>query len=81
MRLTLFAEGFNIFNRSNVQLVNNTLYSFSNAGTVGGVALPQRLSTAATNFGTPRQFVSGSPSFTFNSSYNREFQLGLRFDF
>lgn len=81
MRLTLFAEGFNIFNRSNVQLVNNTLYGFSAAGTVGGTALPQRLSTAATNFGTARQFVSGSPSFTSNSSYNREFQLGIRFDF
>ena len=80
-RLSLFAEGFNIFNRSNVQQVNNTLYSFSNAGTVGGVALPIRLSTAATNFGTPRIFISGSPSFTFNSSYNREFQLGIRFDF
>ena len=80
-RLSLFAEGFNIFNRANVQSVNNTLYSFSNAGTVSGVALPARLSTAATNFGTPRNFVSGSPSFTFNSSYNREFQLGIRFDF
>ena len=80
-RLSLFAEGFNIFNRSNVQSVNNTLYAFSNAGTVSGVALPIRLSTAATNFGTPRTFVSGSPSFTFNSSYNREFQLGIRFDF
>ena len=80
-RLTLFAEGFNIFNRSNVQLVNNTLYAFSAAGTVGGTALPARFSTAATNFGTARQFVSGSPSFTFNSSYNREFQLGARFDF
>ncbi|MCY7374684.1 MAG: TonB-dependent receptor [Pyrinomonadaceae bacterium] len=80
-RLTLFAEGFNIFNRSNVQLVNNTQYSFSTAGTVGGVSLPARLSTSAANFGTPRQFVSGSPSFTFNSSYNREFQLGVRFDF
>jgi outer membrane receptor protein involved in Fe transport len=81
MRLTLFAEGFNIFNRSNVQLVNNNLYTYSNAGTVGGVALPIRLSPRATNFGTPRQFVSGSPSFAFNSSYNREFQLGARFDF
>ncbi len=80
-RLSLFAEGFNIFNRANVQSVNNTLYAFSNAGTVGGVALPARLSTAAANFGTPRGFVSGSPSFTFNSSYNREFQLGVRFDF
>ncbi|MDQ3750099.1 MAG: TonB-dependent receptor [Acidobacteriota bacterium] len=73
MRLTLFAEGFNIFNRANVQAVNNTFYGFSTAG--GG-----RL-TQTTNFGTPRLFVSGSPSFTFNSSYNREFQLGVRFDF
>ncbi|MBA2494329.1 MAG: TonB-dependent receptor [Acidobacteria bacterium] len=80
-RLSLFAEGFNIFNRSNVQSVNNTLYAFSNAGTVSGVPLPARLSPAAANFGTPRGFVSGSPSFTFNSSYNREFQLGIRFDF
>ena len=72
-RLSLFAEGFNIFNRSNVQTVNNTLYAFS---TTGGGRL-----TSTTNFGTPRIFVSGSPSFTFNSSYNREFQLGVRFDF
>lgn len=72
-RLSLFAEGFNLFNRSNVQTVNNTLYAFSTS--------PNRLSAAATNFGTPRTFISGSPSFTFNSSYNREFQLGARFDF
>ncbi len=85
-RLSLFAEGFNIFNRANVQNVNNSLYAFSSAGTilVNGVPsapLPIRLSPAASNFATPRQFISGSPSFTFNSSYNREFQLGLRFDF
>ncbi|HVE57711.1 MAG TPA: TonB-dependent receptor [Pyrinomonadaceae bacterium] len=80
-RLSLFAEGFNIFNRANVQLVNNTLYAFSNAGTVSGTPLPIRLGLPASNFGTPRQFISGSPSFTFNSSYNREFQLGVRFDF
>jgi outer membrane receptor protein involved in Fe transport len=72
-RLSLFAEGFNLFNRANVQLVNNTLYAFST--TAGG-----RL-TRSTNFATPRQFISGSPSFTFNSSYNRELQLGVRFDF
>jgi hypothetical protein len=71
-RLSLFAEGFNIFNSSNVQAVNNTLYVFN--------ATTGRL-TRTTNFGTPRIFVSGSPSFTFNSSYNREFQLGARFDF
>ncbi len=81
-RLSLFLEGFNIFNRSNVLFVNNTQYSFSAAGTVSGVAVPNRLSTAATNFQTPRQFYSGSPSFSLNnSSYNRELQLGIRFDF
>jgi outer membrane receptor protein involved in Fe transport len=71
-RLQLIAEGFNIFNRSNVIAVNNTQYSFSNATGF----------KATTNFSTPRQFYSGSPSFSLNnSSYNREFQLGLRFDF
>ena len=79
-RLSLFLEGFNIFNRANVQSVNNTLYTFSGA-TIGTNPLPIRLSTAATNFGTPRGFISGSPSFTFNSSYNRELQLGIRLDF
>lgn len=76
-RLSLFAEGFNIFNRSNVQNVNLIAYNFS---TVGGAP---RL-TQTTNFGTPSTtggFISSSPSFTFNSSYNREFQLGIRFDF
>ncbi len=81
-KLSLFAEGFNLFNRSNVLFVNNTLHSFSSAGTVSGVPLPNRLSPAATNFSTPRQFFSGSPSFSLNnSSYNREFQLGIRLDF
>lgn len=73
-RLTLFAEGFNVFNRPNVQNVNRNFYGFS---TVSGAF---RL-TQTTNFGTPSTFVSGSPSFTFNSSYNRELQLGIRFDF
>jgi len=76
-RLSLFAEGFNLFNRANVQSVNNTLYAFSPAN----ATLPNRLGAAAPNYGTPRGFVSGSPSFTFNSSYNRELQLGVRFDF
>lgn len=72
-KLSLFAEGFNVVNRSNVISVNNTIYSFSSS-----------LSryTKTTNFQTPRQFFSGSPSFSLNnSSYNREFQLGIRFDF
>lgn len=74
-RLSLFAEGFNIFNRSNVQQVFNNLYT----GTVSNGRLTAIAPT--TNFGTPRTFISGSPSFTFNSSYNRELQLGIRFDF
>ena len=53
-------------------VLSNTQYSFSNATGF----------RATTNFGTPRQFYSGSPSFSLNnSSYNREFQLGIRFDF
>jgi outer membrane receptor protein involved in Fe transport len=72
-RVTLFAEAFNLFNRPNVQSVNRNLYNFS---TTGGGRL-----TPTTNFGTPSGFISGSPSFTFNSSYNREMQLGIRFDF
>lgn len=74
-RLSLFAEGFNLFNRPNQLNVNNTAYT----GTVSN----GRLTAVTPNslFQTPRQFLSGSPSFTFNSSYNREFQLGARFDF
>lgn len=74
-KLSLFVEGFNIFNRANVISVNNTEYAYSTVGGVGRI-------TRTTNFRTPRQFFSGSPSFSLNnSSYNREFQLGIRFDF
>ena len=72
-KLSLFVEGFNIFNRSNVISVNNGVYTFS--------AATARF-TKTTNFQTPRQFFSGAPSFSLNnSSYNRELQLGIRFDF
>lgn len=74
-KLSLFAEGFNIFNRANVISVNNTEFAYSTVSGVGRI-------TRTTNFRTPRQFFSGSPSFSLNnSSYNREFQLGIRFDF
>jgi hypothetical protein len=67
-----------LFNRSNVATVNNTQFAVLAAS--GG--LPLRLGPAASNFTTPRNFLSGSPSFSLNnSSYNREFQLGIRFDF
>ncbi|MEO8573932.1 MAG: TonB-dependent receptor, partial [Pyrinomonadaceae bacterium] len=83
-RLSLFAEGFNLFNRSNVAAVNNTQYAALApiAATMTTPAVPLRLGPAASNFGTPRIFLSASPSFSLNnSSYNREFQLGIRFDF
>jgi outer membrane receptor protein involved in Fe transport len=68
-RFSIFAEGFNLFNRSNIAAFNNTQYAVS-AG------------SSPRNYQTPRLFVSGSPSFSLtNSSYNREFQLGARFDF
>ena len=77
-RLSLFLEGFNVLNRSNVAVVFNTQCAVLAAG--GG--LPLRLGPQATNFQAPRFFLSGSPSFSLNnSSYNREFQLGIRFDF
>ena len=79
-RLSIFAEAFNLFNRPNVSAVNNTQYA-ALAATAGPPPLPLRLGPQAANFGTPRLFISGSPSFTFNSSYNREMQLGIRFDF
>ncbi|MEO8042662.1 MAG: TonB-dependent receptor, partial [Acidobacteriota bacterium] len=83
-RLSLFAEGFNLFNRSNVATVNNTQYAVLApiAATKTTPAVPLRLGPAAANFRTPRVFLSASPSFSLNnSSYNREFQLGIRFDF
>lgn len=82
-RLSLFVEGFNIFNRPNVSAVNNTQYAALApiTQTPPLPSVPLRLGPAATNFGTPRLFISGSPSFTFNSSYNREMQLGIRLDF
>jgi hypothetical protein len=68
-KVSLFAEGFNLFNRSNIATVFNTQYAVNS-------------SASPANFGLPRTFLSGSPSFSLtNSSYNREFQLGIRLDF
>ena len=83
-KLSLFAEGFNLFNSSNIATVNNTQFAVLApiAATETTPAVPRRLGPQAVNFQTPRNFLSGSPSFTLNnSSYNREFQLGIRFDF
>ncbi len=67
-RLTLLAEGFNIFNRSNISTVNTAQFgSFSAAGTG---AITFTAPSAAAAFGSPRGFA---PS--------RQFQLGIKFDF
>lgn len=78
-RLTLLAEGFNIFNRANLQNVNTNQFTYSQT-LVGGVVTARRLTQVA-NFDSPRTFISSAPSFTSNSPYLREFQLGVRFDF
>src|SRR5258708_8577573 len=58
MRLRLIGEAFNIFNRSNVVLVNNTFFNYS-GGAAGTLTAPSPVSA----FGTPRTFVS-PPSVT-----------------
>jgi outer membrane receptor protein involved in Fe transport len=72
IRLRLMLEAFNIFNRANVVLVNNTFYNLT-----GGVLVAP---TAVTAFGTPRTFSSpASGTTTFASP--RQLQLGIKFDF
>jgi outer membrane receptor protein involved in Fe transport len=72
IRLRLMLEAFNIFNRANVVLVNNTFYNLT-----GGVLVAP---PAVTAFGTPRTFSSpASGTTTFASP--RQLQLGVKFDF
>jgi hypothetical protein len=75
MRLQLIGEAFNIFNRSNIVLVNNTYFNYS-GGTTGVLTAP----SAVTAFGTPRSFSSpASGTTTFASP--RQLQLAVKFDF
>lgn len=73
--LTLFVEGFNILNRANIQNVNTNSFTAVSSGGLLTALNP------VSSFNTPRTFISSAPSFTFNSPYLREFQLGVRFDF
>lgn len=75
MRLQLIAEAFNIFNRSNVVLVNNTFFNYS-GGTAGVLTAP----SALTAFGTPRSFSSPA-SGTTTFATPRQVQLAIKFDF
>jgi outer membrane receptor protein involved in Fe transport len=72
IRLRLMLEAFNIFNRANVVLVNNTFYNLT-----GGVLVAP---TAVTAFGTPRAFSSPA-SGTTTFATPRQLQLGVKFDF
>jgi outer membrane receptor protein involved in Fe transport len=72
VRLRLMLEAFNIFNRANVVLVNNTFYNLT-----GGVLVAP---TAVTAFGTPRTFSSPA-SGTTTFATPRQLQLGIKFDF
>lgn len=72
VRLRLMLEAFNIFNRANVVLVNNTIFNLT-----GGVLVAP---TAVTAFGTPRTFSSPA-SGTTTFATPRQLQLGVKFDF
>ncbi|MGH9928897.1 MAG: TonB-dependent receptor [Pyrinomonadaceae bacterium] len=75
MRIKLIGEAFNIFNRSNVVLVNTTFFNYS-GGSAGTLSAP----SFVTAFGTPRSFSSpASGTTTFASP--RQIQLAIKFDF
>ena len=76
VRLRLILEAFNLFNRANVVLVNNTAYNFTALGASG------RLDPVAfvTAFGTPRTFSSPA-SGTTTFATPRQLQLAVKFDF
>ncbi|HWW75394.1 MAG TPA: hypothetical protein VNZ44_08360, partial [Pyrinomonadaceae bacterium] len=75
VRLRLILEAFNVFNRANVVLVNNTIYNFSTAG--GGTLTAPAFVSA---FGTPRTFSSPA-SGTTTFATPRQLQLAVKFDF
>ena len=67
MNFELLAEGFNIFNRTQVTSVNNTLYNISTSGS-------NVIATYNPSFGT----TTGADGFFFRE---RQVQLGARFEF
>jgi outer membrane receptor protein involved in Fe transport len=66
-KIEVLAEGFNIFNRTQVTGVNNQIYNLSNSG--GAI-----IATFVPSFGT----TSGADGFFFKE---RQVQLGVRFEF
>ena len=75
VRIKLIGEAFNLFNRSNVVLVNTTFFNYS-GGSAGTLTSPSFI----TAFGTPRSFSSpASGTTTFASP--RQIQLAIKLDF
>ena len=75
LRIELLAEGFNVFNRSNYNGFNTTLYNAAATTTSTPLSTPIQL-TAVSNFKTPNN--DASPPDGTNA---RRLQLALRFRF
>jgi hypothetical protein len=66
-KVELLAEGFNLFNRTQVTSVNNTIYNITTSG-----------STANLTFNPAFGTVTGADGFFFRE---RQVQLAVRFEF
>lgn len=71
MNFEVLAEGFNLFNRTQVTTVQTTLYNFSNTGCPTGVA-------QCLVYNTPFASTTGADSTLFRE---RQVQIGARFQF
>ena len=71
MNFEILAEGFNLFNRTQVTTVQTTLYNFSTTGCPAGVA-------QCLTYNTPFGSTTGADSTLFRE---RQIQIGARFNF
>ncbi|HVF28161.1 MAG TPA: hypothetical protein VM943_07970, partial [Pyrinomonadaceae bacterium] len=70
-RLRLILEGFNIFNRANIETVNSNFFRNFTAASTGGVnTLTLNAPFATAVFDSPRTFLT-----------QRQLQLAIKFDF
>ena len=73
-KLELLAEGFNIFNRTQVTTLNTTFYSVCSTGTAASPCSQLNFNSGASGFGA----VTGADSTLFRE---RQIQLAARFEF
>jgi hypothetical protein len=73
-KLELLAEGFNIFNRTQVTTLNTTFYSVCSTGTAASPCSQLNFNSGASGFGS----VTGADSTLFRE---RQIQLAARFEF